>query len=134
MDFVLISDDSYAVGLAVTLQSLLDSLSRTAPDSLTGRTARSVPAGASQATPAAPESSENLRVSAGEMGSVRVWLIDTGLSEHTWQQIQLMVDGAARNAVPGERVQLPCRSLKSLKLKAGSPQWVITSDHYQTLL
>lgn len=65
LHFVLLSNDSYAPGLAVTLRSLLDSFCAT------------------QAAAAAdPQQSQ----------AVSIWVLDTGLSHATWQKLQAMVD------------------------------------------
>lgn len=63
LNCVLVSDDSYAPGLAVTLRSLLDSFCAT------------------QAAAADPQSR-----------AFSIWLLDTGLSHATWQKLQAMVD------------------------------------------
>jgi lipopolysaccharide biosynthesis glycosyltransferase len=66
LHFVLVSDERYARGLAVTLRSLLDSLT---VDSTEGSKAETLHAA---------------RV-------LHVWLLDTGLSDETWARLRRMV-------------------------------------------
>lgn len=133
MHLVLVSDEGYAIGLAGTLKSLLDSFSKTAVDTyiLSDSATRSVPAAASQLTNPAPDITGAPAVSRGEAALVRIWLIDTGLSEHTWQKIQLMVD--AHNATSSEQVPVLAQSLKQAE-QCSVPCFQFTTKPAQRLV